>query len=131
SLKAAKMLDEAGLDGIILSAGSSSHNPMLLFHGDSILPDLISYEKNPLIKLGMRLVGKTMFRKYPYHELYLLQAAQQFRDVVKKGKLIYIGGATEVESLEKVMEMGFDFVQSGRPLLRDPQMVEHLKTYGK
>lgn len=130
SLQAAKMLDEAGLDGLILSAGSSSHNPMLLFHGDSILPDLISYEKSPVMRLGMRMVGKTMFRNYPYHELYLLDAAQQFRDVVKKGKLIYIGGATEPKSLEKVMEMGFDFVQSGRPLLRDPKMVQHLQEYG-
>ncbi len=130
SLQAAQILDEAGLDGLILSAGSSSHNPMLLFHGDSILPDLISYEKSPVMRLGMRMVGKAMFRNYPYHELYLLDAAQQFRDVVKKGKLIYIGGATEPKSLEKVMEMGFDFVQSGRPLLRDPKMVQHLQKYG-
>ncbi|MDR0801968.1 NADH:flavin oxidoreductase [Fluviicola sp.] len=130
SLEAAKMLDRDGIDGIVLSAGTSSQNPMLLFHGDSILPGLISHEKNPMVRLGMRLVGKTMFRKYPYRELYLLEAAARFRDVVSCN-LIYVGGATEPGSLEKVMNMGFDFVQSGRPLLRDPQMPLHLAALGK
>lgn len=129
SLEAAKLLDEAGIDGIILSAGTSSQNPMLLFHGDSILPGLLSFEKSPLLRLGMRLVGKSMFREYPYKELYLMEAAKKFREVIK-GNLIYIGGTIEPKSLEKVMDMGFDFVQSGRPLLRDPQLVQHLEQEG-
>ncbi len=130
SLEAAKLLDEAGIDGIILSAGSSSQNPMLLFHGDSILPGLLSYEKSAFMRLGMRMAGMFMFRKYPYKELYLLDAAKQFRAVVKCN-LIYVGGATTTESLEDLMQQGFDFVQLGRPLLRDPDMVNHLMEKGE
>lgn len=128
-LASAKILDQAGIDGLILSAGTSSQNPMLLFHGDSIYHDLKKYETNLLIKMGMPLMKNKMFRNYPYHELYLFEAAKQFREAVKCN-LIYIGGATEAESLEKVMEAGFDFVQSGRPLLRDPEMPKHLAEYG-
>lgn len=129
-IDSARILDENGIDGIILSAGTSSQNPMLLFHGDSILPGLLSFEKNPLVKFGMVAIGKQMFRNYPYHELYLLEAAKKVREVVK-GTLIYIGGATDPESLEKVMNEGFEFIQSGRPLLRDPKMPIHLGELGK
>ncbi|QIH35969.1 hypothetical protein [Sphingobacterium sp. DR205] len=120
----------AGIDAIILSAGTSSQNPMLLFHGQSLLNGLLKFETNPLLKLGMRMMGPSMFKTYPYEELYLLDNAKKIKDAVKCN-LVYVGGATETESLEKVMETGFDFVQSGRPLMRDPAMVNHLNTYGK
>lgn len=129
SIVACQLLDKAGIDGIILSAGSSSQNPMLLFHGDSILPGLLSFEKSAFMRLGMRMVGKTMFRNYPYKELFLLEGAKKIREAVKCN-LIYIGGTIEPQSLEEVMNLGFDFVQSGRPLLRDPEMVNHLHEYG-
>lgn len=129
-IRSAELLDKAGIDGIILSAGSSSQNPMLLFHGDSILPGLLEYEKSPVMKLGMKMVSKSFFRNYPYHELYLLEAAKKVREKVKCN-LIFIGGAMTTESLEKVMDLGFDFVQLGRPLLRDPAMVNHLNEHGK
>jgi len=128
-LSTARLLDQAGIDGVILSAGTSSQNPMLLFHGQSILKDLLKYERNPLIRLGMKMLGKSMFKDYPYHELYLLDAARKFRDSVNCN-LIYIGGATEPESMEKIMNMGFDFIQFGRPLLRDPAMPKHLIELG-
>lgn len=128
-LMSAKLLDQAGIDGLILSAGTSSQNPMLLFHGDSILPGLLKYEKKPLMRMGMKMVAKSFFRDYPYKELYLLDAAKQFREAVKCN-LIYIGGAMTTESLSQIMDMGFDFVQSGRPLLRDPNMLNHLEEYG-
>ncbi len=126
----AGLLDKAGIDAIVLSAGTSSQNPMLLFHGDSLLDGLLKTEPKPLIRMGMRMVGKSMFKTYPYHDLYLMEAAKQFRDRVKCN-LIYVGGATETESLAEVMNMGFDFVQSGRPLMRDPEMVRHLERLGE
>ncbi len=125
-INSAILLDKAGIDGIILSAGTSSQNPMLVFRGGSIMPGLLQYEKSAIMRLGIRLVGRSMFRNYPYRELYLLDIAKSIRAAVRCN-LIYVGGATEVESLEKVMDAGFDFVQLGRPLLRDPNMVQHLE----
>jgi 2,4-dienoyl-CoA reductase-like NADH-dependent reductase (Old Yellow Enzyme family) len=129
-IQVAEYLDKAGIDGIILSAGTSSQNPMLLFHGDSLQNGLIQNERKAIMRLGLKLMGPFMFKKYPFKELYLLEAAKKVRERVKCN-LIYIGGANEVESLEKVMDLGFDFVQSGRPLMRDPQMINHLKQYKK
>ena len=125
SAKIAAMLDEAGLDCVIPSDGTSSMNPMLLFHGDSILPGMLAQEKNLLMKVGLRLLGPKLFRDYPYRETYLLERARRIRESVKRGAVCYIGGASSNESIARVMAEGFDFVQLGRPLLFDPDFVKN------
>jgi 2,4-dienoyl-CoA reductase-like NADH-dependent reductase (Old Yellow Enzyme family) len=75
------------------------------------------------------MIGPVMFKKYPYEELYFLDGARRVRDRVNC-KVIYIGGATDVESLETAMRE-FDFVQLGRPLIKDPAMVNHLRDQGE
>jgi len=124
AVEVAALLDEAGIDALIPSGGTSSMNPMLLFRGDSILPGLLEVEKSPFLRLAMRLVGSRMFRTYPYEELYFLDGARRVRDRIKHAKLCYIGGASTMQSLETVMRE-FDFVQMGRALIKDPAFVNH------
>lgn len=118
SIEIAALLEAGGIDAIICSAGTSSMNPMLLFHGASIGRDMIRNEKNPLMKLGMKLVEKSFFREYPYRELYLLEHARRIRHRVHCG-VCYIGGVSTADSIRTVMEEGFDFIQLGRGLLFD------------
>ena len=124
AVEVAALLDEGGIDMLIPSGGTSSMNPMLLFRGDSILPGMLEMEKSALMRLGLRLGGPKMFRDYPYEELYFLDGAKRVRDRIKSAKLCYIGGASTLESLETVMRE-FDFVQMGRPLVKDPAFVKH------
>ncbi|KYC29144.1 NADH:flavin oxidoreductase/NADH oxidase [Sterolibacterium denitrificans] len=121
----AEMFDQAGLDCVIPSDGTSSMNPMLLFHGDSILPGMLRQEKNLLMQIGLRAVGPRLFRYYPYRETYLIENARRIRDKVKRGSVCYIGGVSSNESIAKVMGEGFDFIQLGRTLLFDPDFVKH------
>ena len=124
ALEVASMLDAAGIDALICSGGTSSFNPMLYFRGDTLDKGLIEVEKNPLMKLGLKLIGPRMFRHYPYEENYFLEDARKIRDRVQC-QMIYIGGCTELDSLEIVMKEGFDFVQLGRPLIKDPNYVNN------
>ncbi len=124
AVEVAALLDEGGIDVLIPSGGTSSMNPMLLFRGDSILPGMLEMEKSALMRLGLRWAGPSMFRDYPYEELYFLDGAKRVRDRIKSAKLCYIGGASTLESLETVMRE-FDFVQIGRPLIKDPAFVKH------
>jgi 2,4-dienoyl-CoA reductase-like NADH-dependent reductase (Old Yellow Enzyme family) len=124
AIEVAAMLDAGGIDALICSGGTSSHNPMVYFRGDSLATGLIEVEKNPITKLGLKLIGSRMFRDYPYHELYFLEDAKRVRDRVNC-QMIYIGGCTDLDSLETVMEEGFDFVQLGRPLIKDPAFVNN------
>ncbi|MEE9416264.1 MAG: NADH:flavin oxidoreductase, partial [Acidimicrobiales bacterium] len=123
-VEVAKALDAGGIDALVTSAGTSSFNPMLMFHGDSMVNGMIEIEKNPIAKLGLRVIGKKMFRDYPYEELYLLDRAAHIRDAVDC-QVVYIGGASTRVSVERAIDEGFDFVQVGRPLLKDPEFVNH------
>jgi 2,4-dienoyl-CoA reductase-like NADH-dependent reductase (Old Yellow Enzyme family) len=120
----AAMLDQGGIDCVICSAGTSSMNPMIMFRGDSILEGLLKNEKKWLMRTGMRMMGSSFFREYPYHDLYLLEHAKRIREKVQ-GAVCYIGGACSNDNLRSLMEAGFDFVQLGRALLIDPDFANH------
>lgn len=124
ALELASALDRGGLDAIVCSGGTSSMNPMFLFRGDSLLPGLLEHEKNPVMRLGMRLAGERMFRKYPYQEKYFLDSARRIRERVGCA-VCYIGGVCTSESIRDVMAEGFDFIQLGRGLLYDPDLPKH------
>lgn len=117
----AKMLDNAGIDGIITSGGTSTMNPMIMFRGDNMLQPMLKAEKSPLMRMMLRLSGPKIFKNYPYEELYFLEQAKRVREAVKCN-LIYVGGASTNESFSTLMNEGFDFIQLGRTLLSDPDL---------
>jgi len=117
----AAMLDQAGIDGIVTSGGSSSGNPMMLFHGDSLLQPLIKAEQNPMLRLAMRVMGPSMFKSYPYTPTYFRDRALRVRDAVDCA-VVYLGGAASNSDFATLMGDGFDFIQLGRALLSDPDL---------
>jgi 2,4-dienoyl-CoA reductase-like NADH-dependent reductase (Old Yellow Enzyme family) len=119
SVEIAALLERGGLDVVICSGGTSSMNPMMLFRGDSMYEGMLENEKNPLMRLGLKLAGPRLFRDYPYEELYFLDHARRIRERVQCG-VCYIGGVCTSESIATVMREGFDFIQLGRPLIYDP-----------
>lgn len=126
SVEIAALLEKGGLDVIVCSGGTSSMNPMLLFRGDSLLGGMIEQERNPIMRMGLKLMGPKLFRDYPYTELYFLEQAKRIRDRVSCG-VCYIGGVCTAESLRTAMREGFDFVQLGRGLLYDPDLPRHVR----
>jgi 2,4-dienoyl-CoA reductase-like NADH-dependent reductase (Old Yellow Enzyme family) len=124
AVEIAAMLEAGGIDCIICSGGTSSMNPMLLFRGASLLDGLLEQERNPLMRLGMRLMAGKMFREYPYQELYFLEQARRIRARVQCA-VCYIGGVCDNDSIRTVMAEGFDFIQLGRSLLFDPDFARN------
>jgi 2,4-dienoyl-CoA reductase-like NADH-dependent reductase (Old Yellow Enzyme family) len=124
SVEISAMLDEAGIDAIICSGGTSSMNPMLMFRGDSIVNGMIKQEKNWLMKLGLKFLGPKMFKQYPYEETYFIEQAKNIVARVKC-KVVYIGGVCTNDGLERIMAAGFDFIQIGRGLIHDPDFVKN------
>ena len=124
AIEVAAMLDNGGIDALICSGGTSSFNPMVYFRGDTLDKGMLEVETNPIARLGLKYYGPRLFRHYPYEENFFLSDASKIRDRVNC-QMVYIGGGTELESLEKVMAEGFDFVQMGRPLVKDPHYVNN------
>ena len=67
-----------------------------------------------------------MIPTVPYQETYFLDDAIRFRQALKL-PLIYVGGCSTRQGIEKVLGHGFEFVQMGRALLRRPDFVNRMK----
>lgn len=120
------LLDKGGIDGIVTSGGTSTMNPMIMFRGKSFLKPMIAAEKNLIMRTLIQVTGPTMFKNYPYNELYFLEQALRVREKVNCN-MIYVGGASTNASFEQLMKDGFDFIQLGRSLLSDPDLPKQAK----
>jgi 2,4-dienoyl-CoA reductase-like NADH-dependent reductase (Old Yellow Enzyme family) len=130
ALTTAKWLeDDGGLDAIELTAGSSFANPMYLFRGDVPIKEFANVFKPPL-RWGVRLLGKKVFREYPYREAYLLDLARKFRAELSM-PLILLGGITNRETMDLAMAEGFEFVAMGRALLAEPDLINRIAADGE
>ncbi|MGI9278567.1 MAG: NADH:flavin oxidoreductase [Endozoicomonas sp.] len=131
AVEVAGMLDQAGIDGLITSGGTSSYNVMHMFRGTSIADGMAEMQSNRVMKTLFKVAGAKLFREYPYRELYFLEGCKRVRDRVRNAQMIYIGGCHTMESLETVMREGIDFVQLGRALIKDPSYVNNAMASGK
>jgi len=64
-------------------------------------------------------------QRYPFERLFLLEGARRIKDAVDI-PVIYVGGVLSVQDLERVIGEGFEFVEVGRAIVRDPDFVQRL-----
>ncbi|MGW0163225.1 NADH:flavin oxidoreductase [Mycobacterium sp. NPDC003323] len=126
SLEFARMLQADGtVDALELTGGSSLLNPMYLFRGDVPLNEMAE-SQSPLLKLGIKMFGRAVFKSYPYQPLYFLDYARQFRDALTL-PLILLGGVTDLDGMTTAMRDGFEFVAMARALLREPDLINQIQ----
>lgn len=126
-LTVAKELLRLGAHALVLSGGFVSKAPMYVMRGEMPIYTMTHYMKQLWLKYGVRLAGKYMIKKEPFTPLFFLEDARRFRKELKM-PLVYVGGVTDGDGLEKVMSEGFEFVQMGRALLREPDFVNKVAT---
>ncbi len=123
----ARLLEADGhLDALELTAGSSLQDPMYLFRGDVPLEQMAATQPGAA-GLGLRVVGRRMFKRYPFEEGFLRPLARQVRAAVDM-PLILLGGINRLDTVESALDEGFELVAMGRALLRDPDLVESFRT---
>lgn len=105
SLAFARLLEADGhLDALELTGGSSLLDPMYLFRGNIPAAEMAATQK-PIIKLGMKMFGWAVFKKYPYTPLYFLDYARQFRRALSM-PLVLLGGITDLDAMNTAMNEG-------------------------
>jgi len=126
SLRFAQMLEAEGcLDALELTAGSSLGNPMFLFRGDAPREAFAETMKAPQ-KWGFKLLGGTAFKEYPFEEAFLKEMALEFRAGLSM-PIILLGGINRLDTIERAMSDGFEFVAMGRALLHEPDLVARMQ----
>jgi 2,4-dienoyl-CoA reductase-like NADH-dependent reductase (Old Yellow Enzyme family) len=126
SVPFARMLEADGaLDALTLTGGSSFENPMYLFRGEAPIEEMAAMFPG-VLKRGIRTFGHRFFREYPFEEAYFLPYARQFRAALTM-PLILLGGITRLETVSEALDEGFAFVQMGRALLREPELLHAMR----
>ncbi|WP_370737110.1 NADH:flavin oxidoreductase [Mycolicibacterium aurum] len=126
SLPTACLLESDGhLDALQLTGGSSLLNPMYYFRGDVPLDEFIASQPR-IVGLGLRVIGRRLFRTYPFEEAFFLPLARQFRAALSM-PLILLGGINGLDTVEGALGEGFEFVAMARALLREPGLVDRLR----
>jgi 2,4-dienoyl-CoA reductase-like NADH-dependent reductase (Old Yellow Enzyme family) len=78
------------------------------------------------VRLGMRTpVGRSFLKDYDFEEAYFWEKAMRFREALAM-PLMLLGGINRLDTMERAMAAGFDFVAMGRAVLREPDLVNRL-----
>jgi 2,4-dienoyl-CoA reductase-like NADH-dependent reductase (Old Yellow Enzyme family) len=127
SLQTALLLEADGaLDALELTGGSSFQNPMYLFRGEVPVRELAAALPAHL-RLGFRLTSRWLMPAYPFEEAFFLAEARRFRAALRM-PLVLLGGITRLETAERAMSEGFEFVAIGRALLIEPGLVHRWRS---
>lgn len=125
-LAVAQELERLGAHALVLSGGFVSKAPMYVMRGEMPIKAMTHYMSQLWLKYGVRVFGKMMIPSEPFREMYFLEQAKVFRSQLK-GTLVYVGGAVSRQGIDQALDAGFDFVQMGRALVRDPEFVNKLE----
>ena len=118
-------LERLGVDALVLSGGFVSKAPMYVMRGEMPIRAMTHYMQCWWLKYGVRMFGKMMIKSEPYRDLYFLDDALAVRREVKL-PLIYVGGCTSRQGIDRVLDSGFEAVQMARALLNEPDFVNRM-----
>ena len=123
----ARRFAQEGASALVPSCGFTAKTPLYMMRGRVPTREMARNQRNPLTRLSLLLFGWTMVQTYPFQPLFLLDGAIRIRQAVNI-PVAYIGGVLSLAGIERVMDAGFDFVQVGRALVRDPDFVNKLRS---
>lgn len=127
SIEVARALQDSGAHALILSGGFVSRSPMYVMRGRMPIRTLTHYMESFWLKMGVKIAGRMMIPSHEFRELYFLEDALKFRQELPDMPLVYVGGVTSRENIDKVLDHGFEFTSMARALLREPAFVNRLK----
>ena len=127
TLQVAKRLLALGAHALVLSGGFVSKAPMYVMRGAMPIRSMAYYMDCWWLKYGVRMFGKWMIPTVPFREAYFLEDALKFRAALPEAPLIYVGGLVSRETIDEVLDAGFDAVQMARALLNEPEFVNRMR----
>jgi 2,4-dienoyl-CoA reductase-like NADH-dependent reductase (Old Yellow Enzyme family) len=70
-----------------------------------------------------------MLPTQPFHELYFMDKAKQFRDALanEQTTLIYVGGVQSGVNCQQIIDEGLELFQVAHVLIKDPDFVKHVQ----
>jgi 2,4-dienoyl-CoA reductase-like NADH-dependent reductase (Old Yellow Enzyme family) len=126
ALTAAVRFEAEGATALVLSGGFVSKTPFYMLRGNVPTREMVKVQQDAIRKVGLTLFGRIFVRRYPFEELFFLEAAKKVRAETRL-PLVLVGGVCSREGVRRGLEAGFDFLALGRALIRDPQFPRRLE----
>jgi 2,4-dienoyl-CoA reductase-like NADH-dependent reductase (Old Yellow Enzyme family) len=126
AIEVAKRYEAEGASALVPSGGFTAKTPFYMMRGRIPLKEWIHGPKGMLEKVGLRLFGSIFVQTYAFEEMFFLDEARKIKDAVSI-PCVLIGGICSRDNMEKAMQEGFDFVEIGRALIRDPDLVRRME----
>ncbi|MCA9774399.1 MAG: NADH:flavin oxidoreductase [Myxococcales bacterium] len=125
AVEVARLLEAAGVDGLVMSGGFVAKTPLYMLRGDVPLREMIAVQESPIRKMGLYLFGRLFVQRYPFTEDFFLDEARRIRAAVGV-PLVLLGGVHSRDGVARAMAAGFEFVGMGRALIHDPDFATKL-----
>ena len=126
AIEVAKRYEAEGASALVPSGGFTAKTPFYMMRGRIPLKEWIQGPKGVFEKVGLRLFGSILVQTYPFEEMFFLNEARKIKDAVSI-PCVLIGGICSSDNMEKAMQEGFDFVEIGRALIREPDLVRRME----
>ncbi len=120
------LADDGSVDALQLTGGHTTRTPMYLMRGDTPMREMARSEPRLLRRIGMRVFTSLLIKDYPFQEAFFLPKARRFREALEL-PLMLLGGITKLETMQRAMQLGFEFVALGRALIREPDLVARMQ----
>jgi 2,4-dienoyl-CoA reductase-like NADH-dependent reductase (Old Yellow Enzyme family) len=118
----ARRFEAEGASAIVPSCGFTSKTPLMMLRGNVPTMEMVAVQKGLMKKIGLLLFGRLMVQEFEYNELFLMQDALKILKAVKI-PVVLIGGICSIDNLGTAMDAGFEFVEVGRAIIKDPDIV--------
>jgi len=126
AVEIAKRYEAEGASALVLSGGFTAKTPFYMMRGRIPLKEWLQGPRSIVEKTGLRLFSGFFLQTYPFEEMFFLEESLKVRDAVSI-PLVLIGGICSIDNMEKAMQEGFEFVELGRALIRDPDLVRRME----
>jgi 2,4-dienoyl-CoA reductase-like NADH-dependent reductase (Old Yellow Enzyme family) len=123
AVEIARRFEAEGASALVPSCGFTSKTPLMMLRGNVPTMEMVAVQKDWIKKIGLLLFGSFMVQHYEYKDLFLMPEAKKILEAVKI-PVILIGGICSVDNLETAMDAGFEFVEIGRAIIKDPDIVK-------
>lgn len=124
-IEVAKALEKSGAHALILSGGFVSRAPMYVMRGAMPIRSMTHYMHQAWLRWGVRLAGRFMIPTEPFKEAYFYDDAIKFREALHL-PLVFVGGLIARDTIDRVLNSGFEFVSMARALLNEPDFVNRM-----
>lgn len=122
----ARILQNAGADMLMLSAGRNIESPSTIFGSAMPYDDLAAMRRGWVARLQSAAMKWSTTKAPVFRENYLMDHAEQLKNALgpdRRVKLGFIGGVQSLEGARDALDRGFDGIAMARALIHDPALI--------